>query len=119
MQLLTRTQPSKKIVERFDTTYIAFTWATALCQQNLIISMQFLRQLLGGEMLAHYWLAIHLFQGYGHFTMCGSEQHAGALVVCVCVGECLEVRECIGIIISRFSDEKPMRKWLLGVKVSD
>lgn len=37
---------------------VAFRLATVLPQLNLIISMPFLRQLLGGEMLGLYWVAL-------------------------------------------------------------
>lgn len=37
----------------------------------------------------------------------------------VCVCECLEVSECVGMIINRSSDEKPMLKWLLGLEKLD
>lgn len=70
-------------MKRLDTTYIALNLATALCQQKLIISMQFQRQLLGGEMLALHWVALFV-PGLWHFSMCGSEQHTSPHA-CVCV----------------------------------
>lgn len=65
----------------------------------------------GNYWVGKCWLSIgwlYLFQGYGHLSMCGFEQHAGPLMVAlVCVVcECLEVGECIWIIINHFSEEK-------------
>lgn len=86
-------------------------------QLNLIISMPFLRQLLGGEMLGLYWVALFVPGLWPFLTVW--VRATGQLPCSVClVFMCLQwvvFADCTEVIISSFSDKKPMSEWFLGL----
>ena len=84
----------------YNVLHIVFSLATALCQQNLIISMQFLRQLLGG---GGGWGASSLLGGFICSRVMAISQCVApsnmpvplwcVLDVCVCVCVCERERQ--------------------------
>lgn len=102
MRPQTHTHTLKQAVERLDTIYIAFGWADALCQHNLIISMQLLRQLLGGEMLA--LLGGFICSRVMVISQCVALSNKSVPSWCVFGAVCVDV-ESTGIIISHFGDK--------------
>jgi len=88
----------KRTEESLGTTYIAFT----LDYVRIAITCSFSSQVSGGEMGASYWLAL-LAPGFLTVSHCAAASNTPAPMWCVCLFVCVEVRECIGIIMSHFN----------------